>query len=83
MKLSIVQIGNSKGFRIPKIILEQCHMTKEVDLIVNHNCIILKPVADRPRKNWKQAFKKMHELRADVLDTNPLLNLDLAGWTWK
>ena len=31
MKTTIIPIGNSKGIRIPKAIIEQCHIEKDVD----------------------------------------------------
>ena len=41
MKTTLVPVGNSKGIRIPKIILEQCHFTKEIDLKVEGDTLIL------------------------------------------
>jgi len=32
MQLDVVQIGNSKGIRIPKAILKQCQIEDQVDL---------------------------------------------------
>lgn len=59
MKTSIVPIGNSRGIRIPKTILEQCHIEKDVVLEVEGDNIVIKPVKKEPRKNWEQAFRKM------------------------
>ncbi len=71
MDISIVQIGNSKGFRLSKTILEKYNIQDKVELIFEKGYIILKPKSS-PRKNWEKAFKKMHEngddkaLMADV-----------------
>ena len=43
MKVNIVSIGNSKGIRIPKSILDQCNFNKEADLEVEHNKLVIKP----------------------------------------
>ncbi|MCH5434723.1 AbrB/MazE/SpoVT family DNA-binding domain-containing protein, partial [Leptospira interrogans serovar Canicola] len=37
MKASVVKIGNSKGIRIPKAVLEECHIEEEVDLLIDNN----------------------------------------------
>jgi len=34
MRTSIVRIGNSQGIRIPKVLLEQCHLGTDVELEV-------------------------------------------------
>ena len=60
MDISIVQIGNSKGFRLSKTILEKYNIQDKVELILEKEFIILKPKSS-PRKNWEKAFKKMHK----------------------
>ena len=66
MKVSIVQIGNSKGLRLNKSILERYNIRDQVELILEKSRIILKPV-DKPRKGWDDAFRKMHESGDDQL----------------
>ncbi|MFH1259105.1 MAG: AbrB/MazE/SpoVT family DNA-binding domain-containing protein [Elusimicrobiota bacterium] len=83
MRVSIVPIGNSKGIRIPKPILQQCHIGKSVDLEIIDNSIILKPSKGEPRKNWEQAFQKMSENNEDKLLIDDKINLDMEGWEWK
>jgi len=47
MKATIIPIGNSRGIRIPKAILEQCNMEKDVFLEVKgENIIIMKENKD-------------------------------------
>ncbi|MEQ8172968.1 MAG: AbrB/MazE/SpoVT family DNA-binding domain-containing protein, partial [Candidatus Eremiobacterota bacterium] len=67
MRATIVPIGNSKGIRIPKKILEECQIEKEVFLEVKNKSIIIKPVKTEPRKDWETSFKKMRELNDDRL----------------
>lgn len=69
MKLSIINIGNSKGIRLSKTILEKYSISNKVELILEKGYIILMPKAD-PRKNWEKAFKKMHENGDDQLLMN-------------
>ncbi|TXE11671.1 AbrB/MazE/SpoVT family DNA-binding domain-containing protein [Seonamhaeicola algicola] len=73
METAIIKIGNSKGLRLSKTILEKYNIKDKVELILEKGHIILKPVAT-PRKNWEKAFKKMNEsgddklLMSDVFD---------------
>jgi antitoxin MazE len=60
MELSIINIGNSKGVRLSKTILEKYSIGDKVELILEKDYIILKPKAE-PRKGWDKAFKQMHE----------------------
>jgi antitoxin MazE len=56
MLVSVVAIGNSKGIRIPKTILEQLRIKDKVDLETDENRIILKPAKKKPRAGWSRAF---------------------------
>ena len=73
MDLSVIQIGNSKGIRLSKTILEKYNIKDTVELILEKGYIIILPKST-PRKGWEKAFKKMHEsgddkpLMADVFD---------------
>ncbi|WP_187261159.1 AbrB/MazE/SpoVT family DNA-binding domain-containing protein [Pontibacter beigongshangensis] len=66
MEISIIQIGNSKGLRLPKSILERYNIKDKVELILEKGQIILKPV-EQPRKGWDKAFRQMHENGEDQL----------------
>ena len=73
MELSVINIGNSKGIRLSKTILERYNISDKIELILEKDYIILKPKSE-PRKGWEKAFKKMHEngddqlLMADVFE---------------
>ncbi|NGM60408.1 AbrB/MazE/SpoVT family DNA-binding domain-containing protein [Sphingobacterium sp. SGG-5] len=71
MELSIINIGNSKGIRLSKTILEKYSINDKVELILEKGYIILKPKTE-PRKNWEKAFKKMHANGDDQLLMNDL-----------
>ena len=60
MELSIIKIGNSKGFRLPKAILERYNIKDKVELIFEKGRLILKPIAE-PRQGWNKAFQAMHK----------------------
>jgi len=60
MDISIVSIGNSKGIRLSKTLIEKYNFKDTVELILEKGYIILKPKAE-PRKGWEESFKNMHD----------------------
>ena len=66
MELSIIKIGNSKGLRLSKSILDKYKIKDKVEVILEEGQIILKPI-DQPRQGWNEAFKKMHKNGDDQL----------------
>lgn len=66
MELSVINIGNSKGIRLSKTIIEKYSITDKIELILEKGYIILKPKTE-PRKGWDNKFKKMHENGDDQL----------------
>ncbi len=66
MELSVINIGNSKGIRLSKTILEKYAIHDKIELILEKGYIILKPKIE-PRKGWEEAFKTMHENGDDQL----------------
>jgi antitoxin MazE len=66
MKAPIIKIGNSRGLRLSKTILERYNIRDSVELILQEEQIILKPV-DEPRKGWETAFRNMRTGNDDKL----------------
>lgn len=66
MELPVINIGNSKGVRLSKTILEKYGIGDKVELILEKGYLILKPKTE-PRKGWEKAFKRMHENGDDQL----------------
>lgn len=60
MNVSVIQIGNSKGIRLSKSLLERYNIKDTVEMVLEKGYIVIKPAAN-PRKGWEDAFKKMHE----------------------
>jgi antitoxin MazE len=59
MRASIIQIGNSKGLRLPKSIIEKYNIQGEMEIILNEHDITLKPIK-KVREGWEEAFQQMH-----------------------
>jgi antitoxin MazE len=66
MEISIINIGNSKGIRLAKTILEKYNIQDKLELIMEEKQIVLKP-ATKPRKDWGESFRQMHENGDDSL----------------
>lgn len=82
MKINVVAIGNSKGVRIPKAILEQCNIHTEVELEVKDGKIILEPSANQPRQGWDDQFTAMSANQDDRLLVDDALDIDSDDWEW-
>ena len=66
MEVSVVKIGNSRGIRLSKTLLERYKIRDTVDLIMEKGHIIIRPLS-KPRKGWDKAFKEMNESGDDML----------------
>ena len=83
MKAPIIRIGNSRGIRIPKAILEQCGFGDSAELAVRSGSLVLTPNR-RPREGWDAGFAAM----AAASDDTPLLpetvdpSAEDLDWTW-
>ena len=81
MKTQIVRIGNSKGIRIPKAILEECHLGKEVELEVHPDHLTVKSLS-RPRAGWEETFKKTVTRKEEGEKGWPPSTWDKEEWSW-
>jgi antitoxin MazE len=66
MEVSVVKIGNSRGIRFSKTIIERYKIRDTVEMILDKGHIIIKPLA-KPRKGWDKAFIEMHANGDDKL----------------
>ena len=82
MLISVIPIGNSRGIRIPKSILQQLKIEGTIELEVHDKEILLRPVNRKPRENWADEFIKMHDNRDDELLVNDLNDQDEFQWEW-
>ncbi len=83
VKTKVVRIGNSRGIRIPKVILDQYHINDEVELETKEDCLIIKS-SHTARDGWGKAFKKMHEDQDDIflMDDGITNEFDEDEWEW-
>ena len=79
----IIRIGNSRGLRIPKALLEQAQLPDEVQLRAEPGRILVR-AARRPRAGWAEAAKVLHERGGDeLLDEATPTRFDRDEWRWR
>ncbi len=71
MEVTVIKIGNSRGIRLSKTLLERYNIRDTVDLILEKGQIIIKPLS-RPRKGWEKAFMEMNVNGDDKLLINDI-----------
>lgn len=82
MKASLVQIGNSRGVRIPKAFLEQAGLRDEIEIEVRGSQVVIRP-ANHPRAGWDESFATMARLGDDhLLDSLETSKWDESEWVW-
>ena len=83
MRSRIIQVGNSRGVRLPKTVLEQAHLTEEIEIEVEADQVVIRS-AHVPRQGWDEAFRRMAERGDDVLmdGTVTLTSFDESEWKW-
>lgn len=83
MRSELVRIGNSRGVRIPKPLIEQCGFRDRVRLRVQDDCIIISP--DRaPREGWEAIFRVAGSSEKDerLMESAGATEFDRREWRW-
>ena len=82
VRSKLVKIGNSRGIRIPKPLLEQAGLKDEVEMVVQGDKLIIQS-PHKPRQGWEAQFASMAEHRDDrSLDEPTPTQWDETEWTW-
>ncbi|MDR3578166.1 MAG: hypothetical protein P4L50_30230 [Anaerolineaceae bacterium] len=66
IRSKLIKIGNSRGIRIPRTLLEQAGLTNDVEMTVENNQLIIHS-AHAPRQGWEDQFAAMSEHNDDRL----------------
>lgn len=80
-KARLVRIGNSRGIRLPKPLIEQAGLSEEVELDVRRGAIVIRPT-DGPRAGWAAAAAKIAATGGGLLDAPAPTAFDENEWTW-
>lgn len=80
METPIIKIGNSKGLRLSKTILERYDIKEKIELILEKDQIIIKPIKST-REGWDDKFKQMNSAGDDTLLINDVFeDDDIEEW---
>ncbi len=85
IKTRLVKIGNSHGIRIPKLLLDQVGLTRDIELEVQGDQLVLR-AARRSRDGWEAQFRTMAANNDDQLLDAPVRassSWDEEEWTWE
>ncbi len=84
MKIQLIKIGNSRGVRIPKTMLEQCRLNGDLNIELRENEIVISSEHNQ-RSGWDEAFKKARSLKENSMIDDDGINLsgwDEKEWKW-
>jgi antitoxin MazE len=84
MRTDLIRIGNSRGVRIPKSVIDQCGFGNTVDLRVEGDQVILARNR-KPREGWREALQAAKHLIARdelLLERIPESEFENDEWTW-
>ena len=83
MKARLVRIGNSRGLRLPKPVIEEAGLADEVEIRVRDGSVVIR-AAVRPRAGWAEAARRARERGDDgLLDQPTPTRFDREAWEWK
>ena len=82
MKARLVRIGNSRGVRLPKPLIEEAGLSDEVEVRVRDGAVVITSFS-RPRTGWAEAARRMGR-RGDgiLLDQPTPTRFDVEDWRW-
>jgi antitoxin MazE len=82
MRTRLVRIGNSRGVRLPRAIIEQAGLTDDIELGVRDGVVVIARVSSA-RSGWADAARQMRERNEDrLLDGPTPTRFDEKEWNW-
>jgi antitoxin MazE len=82
MKARLIRIGNSRGVRLPRPLIEEAGLADEVDLVAREGEIVIRRVKSA-REGWADAARLLRERGEDALLNAPApTRFDESEWEW-
>ena len=82
MKARLIRIGNSRGVRLPKPVIEAAGLNEEVELEVRNGTVVLAR-ARKPRAGWADAARQLRARGEDrLLQPSIPTRFDNEEWKW-
>lgn len=82
MLVSVVQIGNSRGIRLPKNVLSRLDIKDKVEMVIHEDELVIKSVNPTPRQGWNEAFEKISRKKTGKLLFPENIDSDAFEWEW-
>ena len=83
MRTRLIRIGNSRGIRIPKALVEAAGLDEPLRMRVVDEGLLLERVED-PRAGWAEAVRELADRGEGGLLDDPLPTaFDESEWEWK
>ena len=82
MIVPVIQIGNSRGIRLPKNVLQKLNVKDKVEMVVNDDTFVIKSVVKKTREGWSEAFARMSEKKEDILLLPEDIDDSTFEWVW-
>ena len=81
MKTKLVRIGNSRGIRLPKLLIEQAGLEDDVQLELQGGTVVIRPLATT-RAGWAAAAAALAATGSGLLDPVVATDFDRDEWAW-
>ncbi len=85
VKTRLIKIGNSRGIRLPVSVLEQVGMSDQVEVEIESDHLLIRPVARPARDGWEEQFQQMSARGDDRLldeEFSGATQWDKEEWQW-
>lgn len=67
MLISLQKIGNSRGIVIPKPLIEELHLTNKIELLIEHDALMIRNPNKNIRNGWREASQRLSRQGDDHL----------------
>lgn len=83
VKTRIVKIGNSRGVRLPRVLLEQVALGPDVEVTAMRDHLVIRPLR-HPRAGWAERFEQLTAQKSaeTLLDPATATRWDEEEWEW-
>ena len=82
MKTRLIRIGNSRGVRLPKPLIEQADLSDEVDLQIREGAVVISRIA-APRAGWGDAAATLgRNDEEELLIEHRPTEFEETEWSW-
>ena len=82
MKTRLVRIGNSRGLRLAKPLIQQLGFEDEVDMRAEGGALVIRP-SGVVRAGWAAAAATLAATGEGLLDEGTATRFDAEEWEWR